>query len=194
MATAPAEGLISESPAEEVPVEQEAAADTSTAEQHDEVPAEPAAAVEATSEEPPSAPEPLRDIGAELRQAIEAAADALVKAGASAEEARVALAAKLEPIGEEARRRHQGGESYAEVDAWYVEAARAELAASASPAAPAPAPPPPPPGHLRRRVTTQLSAWGHTLEGHRREGWGPGEVGDFRPHVIDSAPHAFAEP
>lgn len=87
---------------------------------------------------------------------------------------------------------------------------RTEAAAEAPAAAePGDAPPPEPvrplappsssppagpgPGPRRRRVVEHITGRGHTLEGHSREAWVPGEVGDFPAHVVDSAPHAFAE-
>jgi hypothetical protein len=58
------------------------------------------------------------------------------------------------------------------------------------------APPSLPPvqaNHVRRRLLGNVSAWGYTLAAHRREHWVAGDIGDFRQHVIDSAPHVFGE-
>jgi len=61
------------------------------------------------------------------------------------------------------------------------------------PAAAPPAVPPSPPARLRRRVIGNVSAIGVDTDGHRREAWIPGDVGDFPAYVVDSAPECFAE-
>lgn len=126
---------------------------------------------------------------------IAAAADAalteLVATGIEHEAAEAILRSKLEPINEEATRRVEGrGELLATVAAWFeAEATRALAEAVAD--AKRPKGPPVPPHHVRCRLRTGLSGWGYTLDGHRREHWVLGETGDFKPHVVESAPGAF---
>jgi hypothetical protein len=46
---------------------------------------------------------------------------------------------------------------------------------------------------LRRRVLGQLGAPGRSPEGHPRDYWKPGDVGDFRPHIVEGLPEFFEE-
>lgn len=43
-------------------------------------------------------------------------------------------------------------------------------------------------GFIRCRVLGRVSAHGYVVEGHARGAWEPGDVGDFRPYVVDELP------
>lgn len=43
-------------------------------------------------------------------------------------------------------------------------------------------------GFIRCRVLQRVSAHGYVVEGFARAAWEPGDVGDFRPHIIDGLP------
>lgn len=145
--------------------------------------------------------------------AADSAFKQLVAGGVPEAQARLLLSRKLQPIGWRLHERvHCNGELYTRAAEDFerdVGAALAEILSSSGlgsppvpdpdPGAALPAPtkptiPPVPPHHVRRRTVGQVSAHGYTLDGHRREHWASGEVGDFKQHVVDSAPHAFTKP